>query len=225
MTSTPRITHAVEDYLKAIYDLQEPDTPVSTSALAQRLDNAPASVTGMLKKLASLQPPLVVYTRHYGVTLTPAGEKIALEIIRHHRLLELYLMEALGYSWDEVHAEADRLEHVISEDFEERMARFLGYPNLDPHGEPIPTKDGAVAKPAGMRLSDLQIGQEGLVVRVADDNPDLLRYLTELGMEPNARVSVVERAPFDGPIHVRVGKDTHALGRQVTNRIYVEARE
>ena len=139
------LSHSIEDYLKAIYELQLGGCTVSTSALARRLGFTSASVTGMLKKLAAQAAQLVKYRRHRGVVLTPTGEKIALEIIRHHRLIELYLMEALGYSWDEVHAEADKLEHVISESFEDRIATFLGDPDVDPHGEPIPTKEGYIA--------------------------------------------------------------------------------
>ncbi len=221
MTRFSKITHSIEDYLKAIYELAQIASPVSTSALANKLENAPASVTGMLKKLATFDPPLVEYERHHGVTLTGAGEKISIEVIRHHRLLELYLTEALGYSWDEVHAEADRLEHVISEEFEERIANYLGNPSLDPHGEPIPTKEGSMAPPAGMRLSDLDTGQAATIVRVADDNAELLRYLAELGMQPNAGVVITSRAPFDGPVHVEVDGKTHALGHKVTNRVYV----
>lgn len=221
MARFSKITHSIEDYLKAIYELAQKASPVSTSALADKLENAPASVTGMLKKLATFDPPLVEYKRHHGVTLSPAGDKIALEVIRHHGLLELYLTEALGYSWDEVHTEADRLEHFISEDFEERIANFLGDPSLDPHGEPIPSKEGAMAMPAGMRLSDLDIGEAATIVRVVDDNAELLRYLAELGMQPNAGVVITSRAPFDGPLHVEVDGKTHALGRRVTNRVYV----
>ncbi len=225
MTRFSKITHSIEDYLKAIYELAQITSPVSTSALADKLENAPASVTGMLKKLATFDPPLVEYERHHGVTLTSAGEKISMEVIRHHRLLELYLTEALGYSWDEVHAEADRLEHVISEEFEERIANFLGNPSLDPHGEPIPTKEGSIAAPAGMRLSDLDTGQAATIVRVADDDAELLRYLAELGMQPNAGLVITSRAPFDGPIHVEVDGKTHALGCKVTNRVYVALEE
>ena len=225
MTRLSKITHSIEDYLKAIYELSQVASPVSTSALANKLENAPASVTGMFKKLAAFDPPLVEYKRHHGVTLNPAGEKIALEVIRHHGLLELYLTEALGYSWDEVHTEADRMEHVISEEFEERIANFLGNPSLDPHGEPIPTKEGAMEMPAGTRLSDLDTGQAAIIVRVADDNAEMLRYLAELGMQPDAGVVITSRAPFDGPMHVEVDGKTHALGRKVTNLVYVAFKE
>lgn len=216
------ISHAIEDYLKTIYELQGKEGKVSTTVLAQKLNVAPASVTGMLKKLAEERPRLVNYERHYGVSLTPAGEKIALEVIRHHRLLELYLHQALGYSWDEVDAEAEKLEHVISEDFEDRIAALMGHPKVDPHGDPIPAKDGTVAPLAGARLSDLIAGQKGRVARVRDDDPALLRYLAELGMTPESVITVIERSPFDGPIHVRVGsRPAQALGQQVTDNVYV----
>lgn len=227
MPRAEKLTQATEDYLKAIYELQGNDhRSVTTNALARRLSYAPASVTGMLKKLATHEPNLVNYTRHQGVTLTVSGEKIALEIIRHHRLIELYLADALGYSWDEVHDEAETLEHVISEEFEDRIARKLGDPQLDPHGEPIPTKGGAMATPGGARLSNLAPGQSGVIVRVLDEDPDLLRYLATLGMQPREHIMVTDRAPFGGPIYVRASSgDVQALGRQVTDSIYLRLDE
>ena len=219
------ISHAVEDYLKIIYELQGASGKVNTTALAERMNVAPASVTGMIKKLAEDRPRLVNYERHHGVTLTPAGEKIALEVIRHHRLIELYLHQALGYSWDQVDAEAEKLEHVISEEFEDRIAAVLGQPKIDPHGDPIPTKEGIIAAPAGERLTDLTAGQRGRVARVSDDDPALLRYLTELGIKPETAIAVVDRSPFDGPMHVRVGnRSPQALGRQVTDHVFVEVK-
>ncbi len=216
------ISRAVEDYLKIIYELQQVSGKVNTTALAERLNVAPASVTGMVKKLAEDRPRLVNYERHHGVSLTPAGQKIALEVIRHHRLLELYLQQALGYSWDEVDAEAEKLEHVISEDFEDRIAALLGQPELDPHGAPIPTKEGTVAPPAGARLSQMDVGQQGRVARVGDDDPALLRYLAELGLKPDAAIAIVGRSPFNGPLHVRVANQAvQVLGRQVTDNVYV----
>ena len=217
------LSRAVEDYLKAIYELQRDRRQVSTSALAERLGFAPASVTGMLKKLNAQSPALVKYQRHRGVTLTQTGEKIALEIIRHHRLIELYLIEALGYSWDEVHEEADRLEHFISESFEDRIATFLGEPEVDPHGDPIPTKDGYIAVSASTRLSALQVGESGRITKVLDEDPELLRYLTKLGLCPQAVVTVTQRDPFGGPIHIQtdVGA-TQMLGDRVTDSVYVE---
>lgn len=217
-----RLSHAIEDYLKAIYELQSTHERVPTNALAERLNFAPASVTGMLKKLADYKPPLVDYARHKGVQLTSAGKQIALELVRHHRLIELYLVQALGYGWDEVHEEADRLEHVISEDFEDRIAAFLDDPSRDPHGHPIPAKDATSIVLDGIPLSTLNEGQCGHIVRVADEDPALLRYLAELGMTPNTQVCVTARAPFDGPLHVKVGQsESQALGLSVTDSVYV----
>ncbi len=219
------ISRAVEDYLKIIYELQQASGKVNTTALAERLNVAPASVTGMIKKLAEDRPRLVNYERRHGVSLTPAGQKIALEVIRHHRLLELYLHQALGYAWDEVDAEAEKLEHVISEGFEDRIAALLGQPELDPHGAPIPTKEGTVAPLGGARLSQMEVGQQGRVVRVCDDDPALLRYLAELGIRPETAIAVVGRSPFDGPMHVRVGnRSPQALGKHVTDHVFVEVK-
>src|SRR3989338_5029625 len=153
------ISHAVEDYLKAIFELEEDAGRVSTTALAEKLDVAPASVTGMLQKLAEARPRLVRYERHHGVVLTPAGQKLALEIIRHHRLIELYLAQALGYEWDKVDAEAEKLEHVISEEFEDKIAALLGDPTTDPHGDPIPGKNGKVTERSRRTLSEMQPGE------------------------------------------------------------------
>lgn len=216
------LSDAVEDYLKAIYNLQQQESPVSTNALAAHLKIMPASVTGMIKKLAEIQPALVSYQRHRGVTLTKAGEKIALEVLRHHRLIELYLTEALGYRWDEVDAEAERLEHVISEEFEERIARYLGHPTHDPHGDPIPAKDGSLPCEQGLRLTDVAAGETVCVLRVEDSDPALLRYLAEINIRPEVSVTVTARAPFDGPLHVRVqDAPSVALGRKVTNHVWV----
>jgi len=223
VSPSSNLSHAVEDYLKAIYELEQGGRPVATSALAERLGFASASVTGMVKKMTAHTPQLVKYRRHRGVTLTPTGEKIALEIIRHHRLIELYLTEALGYSWDEVHSEAEKLEHVISESFEDRIATFLGDPEVDPHGEPIPTKEGHIADSAGTRLSAVPVGQAGWITRVVDEDPELLRYLTELGLCPRVVVTVTARAPFGGPVHVQVdGGEKHVFGDQVAESVYVE---
>ena len=219
------ITHAVEDYLKAVYELEEDFGRAGTSALASALNVAPASVTGMLQKLAEVQPPLVNYERHHGVTLTKAGRKIALEVIRHHRLVELYLAEALGYTWDQVDAEAERLEHAISENLEDKICALLGDPTRDPHGDPIPTKDGTVAAQSRVTLSQVDAGQTARVARVRDDDPALLRYLAELGIIPDATLTVAGRAPFEGPMHIRVGEvasEAHALGRTVTDQVFVD---
>lgn len=199
---------------------------MATTALAQRLGVTPASVTGMIKHLADMQ--LVTYEPYQEFVLTDAGQQIALEVLRHHRLIELYLQEELGYTWDEVHAEAEQLEHAISEAFEDRIAEVLGHPEFDPHGEPIPAKDGSCAEPAGTRLTDLAVGQSGRVARVSDDEPVLLRYLAELNIMLDATLTVVEKAPFAGPLHVQVGTQrdspTHALGKQATDQVFVEVK-
>ena len=214
-------SEAMQDYLKAIYKLQEQGGTVSTSALAEAMEVAAASATGMVKKLAGLK--LVRHHPYQGVVLTKAGEKMALEVIRHHRLLELYLAEALGYPWDKVHEEAERLEHVISEEFEEKIFEALGRPTRDPHGDPIPTKDGTLAAGSHERLSDLEPGATGVIRRVSDRNAEMLRYLALRGLVPDAAVEVVEKAPFNGPITVKTGDASHVLGRDLASHIRVEA--
>jgi DtxR family transcriptional regulator, Mn-dependent transcriptional regulator len=210
------------DYLKAIYQLQNENGSASTTGLAERLHVAPASVTGMLKKLAADEQRLIRYEPYRGVTLTPAGEHAALEMLRHHRLLELFLQQTLGYPWDEVHAEADRLEHVISEEFEDRLAALLGDPAEDPHGHPIPSKQGDVVTPGGHKLSELTTGKHARVASVSDDEPALLRYAAEIGLVPGARLLVVERAPFDGPLMVSVeDRPAKGLGKHVTDNVWV----
>jgi len=215
------ITPAMEDYLKAIYQLSRAGENVSTSVIADRIGCAPASVTTMLQKLSSLQ--LVKYKPYRGVSLTLAGERIALEVVRHHRLIELYLSQILGYSWDQVHDEADRLEHVISEELEAKMDEALGYPERDPHGDPIPTREGEIN---GERLSSLWETPAGTeefrVVRVSDRNPSVLRYLAEIGIYPRIKIKVLNRAPFNGPISIAVGDQTRDIGEELALQIYVE---
>jgi DtxR family Mn-dependent transcriptional regulator len=176
------ISRAMEDYLKSIYKLQKGNEQIPTSALSEHMGVAPASVTNMCKKLAELK--LLVYEPYQGVRFTPAGKKLVLEIVRHHRLIELYLAEALGVPWDRVHEEAEKLEHVISEDLEERMAAALGDPKFDPHGAPIPSRSGAVDQPESGHLVEMQGGDKLVVVEVDDDNPELLRYLGGLNLYP-----------------------------------------
>jgi DtxR family Mn-dependent transcriptional regulator len=218
-------THAEEDYLKAIYEAQRErrDERVTTTWLAQRLGVSPASVTEMLQRLAGPERDLVAYERYHGVQLTEAGEKAALEVVRHHRLLESFLSVALGYPWDKVHDEAHRLEHVISEEMEERMAKYLGEPARDPHGAPIPGRDGTVEALDDMSLSNLPPGRPAQVRRVLDEDPALLRYLSELGLVVGARLEVIERAPFEGPLHVRLFEPPTAcaLGEGVTDSVFV----
>ena len=221
------LTHVVEDYLKAIYDLTSPNGRATTNQIAERMGVTPASVTSMIQKLASTQPPLLKYRKHRGVELTAEGEKVALEIIRHHRLLEVFLQQTLGYSWDEVHDEADRLEHVISEEFEERIAESLGNPRLDPHGDPIPTRDLHLPDSATLTLSQLRPPQLAIVQRVRDADPDLLRYLRELGLTPEARLTILGFSPFDGNLRMQIGgrEEPLVLGPSVTSQVYVEVTE
>lgn len=217
---TTRITPTIEDYVKAIYTLQQQGDDVTTSLLGAQLGGLkPGTVTGMLKKLADLH--FVTYTPYHGVRLTQAGQQVALEIVRHHRLLELYLVRALGYSWDEVHEEAEILEHYISEKFEARIAAQLGDPDFDPHGDPIPTLDGSLPDRNDAVLADLPVGARAQIVRVRDQHAERLRYLQSLGLVPGAPIEVVAVAPFDGPISVRVGDTVHPLDRRVTRKIFV----
>jgi DtxR family transcriptional regulator, Mn-dependent transcriptional regulator len=211
-------TQAVEDYLKAIYEIGEGNEPVSTSALAERLKVSPASASGMLKKLAGLR--LVDHIPYRGVSLTDAGRRVALEVLRHHRLIELYLHEALGVPWDEVHAEAERMEHVISEELEARIDAVLGHPTTDPHGAPIPSADLEISRGPRTRLADLEAGQVAVVAEVDDDDPVLLRYAGELGLYPETPIEIVAVAPFEGPVTVRVdGRELH-VGRRAAEHIY-----
>jgi DtxR family Mn-dependent transcriptional regulator len=218
-----QLTPAIEDYLKAIYDLTGSQDRASTNDLAERLGVAPASVTGMIQKLASAGDPLIAYEKHRGVELTTAGKRAALEVIRHHRLLELYLHEKLGYSWDEVHAEADRLEHVISEDFEERMAQALGDPSHDPHGEPIPTRDLQIPPSSDTRLCDLRPNQIAIIVRVDASDPNLLRYLSDIGLIPQTQVRALDYSPYDGNLRLQVlgREETLVLGPRVTIQVFI----
>lgn len=215
------ISQAMEDYLKAIYRLLEHNEQVSTSALAEHLGVTPASVTNMCKKLAELN--LLVYEPYQGVKFTPAGSKLVLEIVRHHRLIELYLAEALGVPWDRVHEEAEKLEHVISEDLEERMAAALGNPLFDPHGAPIPTKSGSVSRQQSHSLVESEVGSRIEVVEVDDSNPDLLRYLGELGIFPGTQIKLDSRAPFDGPLSLEIDNRQHSLGFQAAQAVRVKA--
>ncbi len=218
------LTQAIEDYLKTIYDITVTHGRASTKAIAETLHVKPASVTGMVQKLASTDPPLVEYRKHRGVVLTPEGVTAALEILRHHRLLERFLHQILGFPWEEVHAEADRLEHVISEAFEERLAQLLGDPTHDPHGNPIPTRDLEMPPYATLCLAELQVGQHAIVKRVRDTDPDLLRYLGEIGVVPEAHFLVLDYSPFDENLKIRlVGKEMPVvLGPGITCQIFVE---
>jgi DtxR family Mn-dependent transcriptional regulator len=211
------LSQAVEDYLKAIYRLAERERPVTTTRLAQELAVAPASVTNMLKRLARLR--LVRHVPYRGVELTEAGEKVALEVIRHHRLLELYLSKYLGVSLDQVHGEAERLEHALSEDLEDRIAEALGEPAVDPHGHPIPTRGGAVAPPAGVVLTDARAGQRGTVTRVNDRDAGAVRALAAAGLVPGAPVEVV--AAGRRGVEIRVEGHARRIAPALAGEVYL----
>ncbi|KAA0228400.1 metal-dependent transcriptional regulator [candidate division KSB1 bacterium] len=213
-------TQAIEDYLKTIHVLQTVEKKVSTSAIAGRIGVAQASVTGMLKKLDEMK--LVEYSPYQGVSLTPAGEKIALEVIRHHRLLELYLAQAMGYSWDQVHDEAEQLEHYISEEFEDKMDQVLGQPTIDPHGSPIPTKDGVLPNVTCFALSQAQTSERVVVRMVSDRDPARLRYLAQVGIFPQTEILVLDKAPFNGPLHLQIQDQTCHLGKELADAILVD---
>src|SRR4051812_12810912 len=210
------VSVAVQDYAKAIYSLQgRSDQPVSTSAIADRLGVSPASTSAMVKRLEALG--LAKREPYHGVLLTRAGERVALEVVRHHRLLELYLSEALGMSWDRVHEEAEVLEHAISPQLSELIAAKLGNPTHDPHGDPIPTADGEIDETPTQPLSELVPGDRGAFVRVSDSDPDMLRYLAERGIAPGDRFEVLAREPFEGPLTVEFSGRPQVLGGALTH--------
>ena len=208
-----------ENYAKAIYHLQQGgEGPVNTGAIAERVGVTPASASAMVRRMA--EEGLVEHAPYHGVRLTRRGEDVALEMLRHHRLLEAFLAR-LGMPWDRVHEEAERLEHVISEELEELIARFLGDPTHDPHGDPIPTADLEIDEPDTRRLSDMEPGERGTVVRISDSDPAMLRYLADLGVSPGDSVRVVERQPFGGPITVHFRGGDRVLGGGVTDAMRV----
>lgn len=217
-------TGPVEDYLKAIYDLERSGDAAATSEIAHRLDIAPASVTGMIRRLAD--QGLLEYEPYRGVHLTETGQRAALRTIRRHRVIETFLARVLGYPWDEVHEEAERLEHTASDTLIDRMVAALNEPTVDPHGAPIPTRDGTVHEPRYRSVADLAPGERSRVVRVHDDDPARLRYLGELGLIPGAAVVVITHAPFDGPIVLRVGTGARStestIGPALARAVMVE---
>jgi DtxR family Mn-dependent transcriptional regulator len=214
-------TEAVEDYVKAIYALERrSDDAVGTTALAERLGVAPSSVTAMLRRLDEMA--LVRHERYRGVRLTPAGEQLALEVIRHHRLIEAFLVEALDMPWDMVHDEAEVLEHYISEDLERRISKRLGDPALDPHGDPIPTSELDVAADCTLPLAELVEGAAAVFARVSDSDPEMLRYLDERAIRPGAHLRLVSVEPFGGPIVVEVEGARHPLGTELARKMRVE---
>lgn len=221
------MSQTVEDYLKVIYKLQEDSGKVSTSALADRMGVAPPSATSMITRLADLG--LLRHDRYRGVELTDAGARAALEVIRHHRLWELFLSEALKVPLERVHAEAERLEHTLSEELEEHLDRALGHPTVDPHGDPIPTKDGIVGPSSRQTLANLAIGIPARIARVPDSDPALLHYLSELGLLPGAHLTTTRKDPFGGPHYVEVSGKAEAgdaraciIGAELAARIFVD---
>lgn len=216
------LTSQAEDYLKTIYQLAR-GGKVTTQSLADALGVTPASVSGMLRKLADLS--LVEHTPYYGAILTENGQKVALEILRHHRLLELYLTQALGFSWDEVHEEADRLEHVISEAFEARISALLGDPHFDPHGHPIPRLDGSMPDHDAEPLTDVLVNEQATISRVHDGDPEFLRYLSERGLTPGVELMVLGKDTHGGTLSIQVGESHHVLSLVTAQKIWVLPRQ
>jgi DtxR family transcriptional regulator, Mn-dependent transcriptional regulator len=216
------ISEAVENYAKAIYAIQDRDGTVTTNALAERLGVTPASASGMVKKLGDLG--LVDHEPYKGVQLTEAGERVALEVIRHHRLLELYLSKTLDLPWDRVHAEAEVLEHVLSEELEELISAKLGHPTVDPHGDPIPTAELTIDERPTEALSDLEPRSRATFVRISDSDPEMLRYLADRGIAPGDSFEVLEKQPFDGPIFARFDDQVHVLGGALAKAMRVEVQ-
>jgi DtxR family Mn-dependent transcriptional regulator len=215
------LSSAIEDYTKAIYALeQRREEPVTTNALAERLGVTPGSASNMVKRLGELG--LVEHRRYHGVSLTEEGRRVALEVMRHHRLLELYLFESLGVPWDRVHDEAEVLEHVLSEELEELIAAKLGDPTLDPHGDPIPTRELTIDEIATASLQSLNAGDLGTFARVSDSDPEMLRWLADRGIAPGDELEVIDKQPFDGPLFVRFGDDVHVLGGALAKAMRVE---
>jgi DtxR family transcriptional regulator, Mn-dependent transcriptional regulator len=213
------LTDAAQDYLKEIHKLRMEGRRATTSAIAERMAVRPPSVTAMVKRLTTLG--LAVHAPYRGVELTAAGERVALEVIRHHRLLEQYLAQALGLSLDEVHSEADRLEHALSEELEARIDRSLGYPTHDPHGDPIPDSDLKLSRSKLRALASLEPGDEATIKRIPSDDEELVRYLAELALVPGKKVKLCRAEPFGGPLTVRVGKAEHAISRELAAGIGV----
>ena len=212
-------SQTVEDYLKSIFLIYRRQGKVTTTSLADYLQVAPASVTGMIKKLAEMN--LVIHEPYQGVRLTESGRKIALEVLRHHRLVEAYLAEALGMPWDQVHDEAEKWEHILSKRLAERMDALLGYPTTDPHGAPIPTRQGDIAAPNDIRLSELEPGQTATIAEVSDHDPAMLRYLASKGLFPQTMVKMLAVDPFGDSLTIRIDGAEHTLGREVADHILV----
>lgn len=218
----PTLTAPVEDYLKVIFELEAGDGVAGTNEIAAELGVAPASVSGMVRRLA--EHGLITHERYRGVHLTKAGRRAALRTIRRHRVIEAYLTRALGYPWDLVHDEAERLEHAASDELIDRMAAAIGEPTTDPHGAPIPTREGTLDEPELLPLAAVEVGVRVRVRRVGDRDAEQLRYLAELGIMPGRQIEVLSRAPFEGPISLRIGRVTKTIGPGLAKQILVAAR-
>jgi len=217
------LTRSVEDYLKAIYRLSPQGRPAATSEIAQRLELSPASVSGMVKRLS--EQGLLEHVPYKGVQLTPEGRRAALRMLRRHRLIEAYLVAFLGYTWDTVHAEAERLEHAVSDALVDRMAAVLGHPAVDPHGDPIPTSEGDILELVTTPLSEVPTGATAEICQVEEGQPDRLRYIASIGLRPGVQVTVVDRQPFQGPITIAVDGDTHVIGHELAQVVRCAADE
>ena len=221
MTGQHFLSASVQDYAKAVYALEtRGGSPVSTNDLAARLGVTPASVSGMVRKLTEVG--IVEHEPYHGVRLTDEGRRVALEVLRHHRLLELFLAQELGMSWDRVHAEAEVLEHVLSEELEQLIAARLGDPAVDPHGDPIPTPEFEIDERPTRCLDELPVGAAGRFVRVSDSDPEMLRYLAERGITLDTLLEVVDRQPFGGPVFVRFGECEHPIGGELARAMRIE---
>ena len=214
------LTGPVEDYLKAIYEIGRGSVSVATNDIAQRLNLAAASVSGMVRRLAD--QGLLSYERYRGVMLTDSGRRAALRTIRRHRVIEAYLSHALQYPWDRVHDEAERLEHAASDELVDRMAEAIGEPLVDPHGAPIPSREGLVDETVYLSLAELASGFAARVVEVSDDDPEMLRYLAELNILPGVEIVVLSKAPYEGPISIRVGSERISIGPALASQVLVE---
>ncbi len=217
--SKEKLSRAVEDYLRAIYKLEERGQKISTSALADVLNVAPASVTKMLKRLATMN--FVEHEPYYGVGFTPGGKKIALEIVRHHRLIELFLAEIVGVPWDRVHEEAHQLEHALSEYLEDRLSQLLDDPDTDPHGQPIPSKDGTLVTRHIQTLASMKEGTKGVVAEVDDDDGDLLRYVAQKGLFPQAEIRFLQQEPYGGALVVEVDGKEQSVGAEAAQHVWI----
>ena len=214
-----KLTQAIEDYLKQIYKLEQTDKGATTSSIAEAMQVSAASVTSMLKRLSKLN--LIDYSSYKAVTLTDTGRHTALETIRHHRLLELFLVEKLNFNWDEVHEEADTLEHYISEKLEDRIAEILEDPSRDPHGDPIPDKQGQLPVVDWIKMSESSIGKEYLIRRITEQEPEVLQYLQGIGILPGVKVGIENKGPFEGPITIQIEGKQEVIGQKIAQKIYL----